>query len=119
MEKPSQAGLSILPTDYESLDIVAASGRLTERAELRVKEVEDLSYRILTNTFEIRTTRINAMVDDLLEQHRPRLLRSGISKRESLNQAKLSGKPAVAFALTSQGTQKYDALCKEISRMRT
>lgn len=108
----------ILPTDYESLDTVAASERLTERAKLRVEEVEDLNYRILTNTFEIRTTRTNAMVDELLEQHCPRLLRSVIFKSESLNQANLAGKPAVAFASTSRGTQEHDTLCEEISRMR-
>ncbi|HAA78594.1 TPA: sporulation initiation inhibitor Soj [Candidatus Latescibacteria bacterium] len=190
MEKPSQAERSILPTDYESLDIVAATDRLTETAELlqtrirreerlskalghvvdeygyivvdcppvlgvlsynalvaadtllipvqpgvgaiagldqlletaaelRDEEVEDLSYRILTTMFEIRTTRTNAMVEDLLGRHRTRLLRSIISKSESLNQANLAGKPAVAFAASSRGAQEYDLLCEEIGRLRS
>ncbi|MEE2754042.1 MAG: ParA family protein [Candidatus Latescibacterota bacterium] len=34
MEKPSQATQSVTPTEYESLDIVRATERLTETAEL-------------------------------------------------------------------------------------
>lgn len=189
MEKPSQAARSILPTEYESLDIVGATERLTETAELlqtrirreerlakalghvsdeydyiiidcppvlgvlsynalvaadllivpvqpgvgaiagldrmlesaaelRDEEVDDLNYRILATMFEIRTTRTNALVEELLDNHRTRLLRSVISKSESLNQANLAGKPAVAFASSSRGAQEYDALCEEVSRMR-
>lgn len=189
MEKPSQAARSILPTEYESLDIVGATDRLTETAELlqtrirreerlvkalghvtddydfividcppvlgvlaynalvaadlliipvqpgvgaiagldvllesaaelRDEEVSDLNYRILTTMYEIRTTRTNAMVEDLLGHHRSKQLRSIISKSESLNQANLAGKPAVAFASSSRGAQEYDALCEEIARMR-
>jgi chromosome partitioning protein len=190
MEKPSQAARSILPTEYESLDIVGATDRLTETAELlqtrirreerlvkalghvsddydyiivdcppvmgvlaynalvaadtlvipiqpgvgaiagldalleaaaelRDEEVADLSYRLLSTMYEIRTTRTNAMVEDLLGRHRSKLLRSVISKSESLNQANLAGKPAVAFASSSRGAQEYDALCEEITRMRS
>jgi len=190
MEKPSQAARSVMPTEYESLDIVGATDRLTETAELlqtrirreerlvkalghladqydyvvidcppvlgvlaynalvaadtliipvqpgvgaiagldhlletaaelRDEEVSDLSYRILTTMYEVRTTRTNAMVEDLLGSHRSHLLRSVISKSESLNQANLAGKPAVAFASSSRGAQEYDALCEEIARMRS
>lgn len=189
MEKPSQAARYVLPTDYESLDIVAATDRLTETAELlqtrirreerlakalghvtddydyvvvdcppvlgvlaynalvaadllivpvqpgvgaitgldhlletaaelRDEEVGDLKYRILTTMFEIRTTRTNALVEELLDEHRSKLLRTVISKSESLNQANLAGKPAVAFASSSRGAQEYDALCEEIARIR-
>ena len=189
MEKPSLAARSILPTEYENLDIVGATGRLTETAELlqtrirreerlvkalghltdnydyiivdcppvmgvlsynalvaadtliipiqpgvgaiaglnslleaaaelRDEEVQDLNYRLLSTMYEIRTTRTNAMVEDLLGRHRFKLLRSVISKSESLNQANLAGKPAVAFASSSRGAQEYDALCEEITRMR-
>lgn len=189
MEKPSQAARAILPTEYESLDIVAATERLTETAELlqtrirreerlskalghvsdqydyiivdcppvlgvlaynalvaadllivpvqpgvgaiagldrllesaaelRDEEIEDLPYRILTTMFEIRTTRTNALVDALLEQHSARLLRTVISKCESLNQANLAGRPAVTFASSSRGAQEYDALCDEVCRLR-
>ena len=91
---------------------------LESAAELRDEEVDDLNYRILTTMFEIRTTRTNALVEELLDKHRTRLLRSVISKSESLNQANLAGKPAVAFAASSRGAQEYDALCEEVSRMR-
>jgi len=57
-------------------------------------------------------------VEELLDKHRNRLLRSVISKSESLNQANLAAKPAVAFASSSRGAQEYDALCEEVSRMR-
>jgi chromosome partitioning protein len=189
MEKPSQAARSVMPTEYESLDIVGATERLTETAELlqtrirreerlakalghisddydyiiidcppvlgvlaynalvaadlfvipvqpgvgaitgldsmleaaaelRDEEVTNLNYRILNVMFEIRTTRTNALVEELLGQHRSKLLRSVISKSESLNQANLAGKPAVAFASSSRGAQEYDALCEEVARIR-
>jgi chromosome partitioning protein len=189
MEKPSQAARSIMPTDYESLDIVGASDRLTETAELlqtrirreerlvkalghvaedydyividcppvlgvlaynalvaadlfiipvqpgvgaikgldtllesaaelRDEEVSDLNYRILTTMFEIRTTRTNAMVEKMLGKHRSKLFRSVVSKSESLNQANLAGKPAVAFAFSSRGAQEYDAVCEEVARIK-
>ncbi len=68
--------------------------------------------------FEIRTTRTSALVEELLEEHRSHLMRSVISKSESLNQANLAGKPAVAFSSTSRVAQEYDALCEEVVRLR-
>lgn len=189
MEKPSQAGRSIAPSEYEHLDVVGASQRLTETAELlqtrirreerlaralehvsddydfilldcppvlgilaynalvaadllivpvqpgmgavtgldallessaelRDETVEELPYRILTTMFEVRTTRTNALVEELLDDHRGRLLRTVISKSESLNQANLLGRPVVAYASSSRGAQDYDALCDEILRLR-
>ena len=99
--------------------IAGLDALLEPTAELRDEEVGDLNYRILTTMFEVRTTRTNAMVEGLLGTHRSRLLRSVSSKSESLNQANLAGKPAVAFASSSRGAQEYDALCEEIARMRT
>ena len=189
MEKPSQAARAVVPSDYEHLDVVGATDRLTETAELlqarirreerlsraldhvgdydyvlldcppvlgvlaynalvaadmllvpvqpgvgsitgldtllesaaelRDEDVSDLSYRILTTMFEIRTTRTNALVEELLEEHRRRLLRTVISKSESLNQANLLGKPVVAYTSSSRGAQEYDALCEEILRLRS
>ncbi len=189
MEKPSQAPKCVTPTEYENLDIVAATDRLTETAELlqarirreerlsralayvgddydyiildcppvlgvltynalvaadlllipvqpgvgaitgldslleaaaelRDEEVEDLNYRILTTMFEIRTTRTNALVEGLLDHHRSKLLRTVVSKSESLNQANLAGRPVVAYASSSRGAQEYHALCAEVSRLR-
>ena len=92
---------------------------LESAAELRDEDVSDLSYRILTTMFEIRTTRTNALVEELLEEHRRRLLRTVISKSESLNQANLLGKPVVAYTSSSRGAQEYDALCEEILRLRS
>ena len=48
--------------------------------------------------FEIRTTRTNALVADLRDDHRAKLLRTVISKSESLNQANLERRPVVAYA---------------------
>ena len=188
MEKPSQASRAVVPSEYEHLDVVGSSDRLTETAELlqarirreerlsraldhvgeydyilldcppvlgvlaynalvaadmllvpvqpgvgaitgldallesaaelRDEDIDDLSYRILTTMFEIRTTRTNALVEELLEEHRRFLLRTIISKSESLNQANLLGKPVVAYASSSRGAQEYDALCDEMLRLR-
>ena len=188
MEKPSQASKTVVASEYEHLDVVGASDRLTETAELlqarirreerlsralehvgeydyilldcppvlgilaynaliaadlllvpvqpgvgaitgldtllesaaelRDQDIDDLSYRILTTMFEIRTTRTNALVGELLEEHRRFLLRTVISKSESLNQANLLGKPVVAYASSSRGAQEYDALCDEVLRLR-
>ena len=67
--------------------------------------------------FEIRTTRTNALVANLLDDHQAKLLRTVISKSASLNQANLERRPVVAYA-SSGGAQEYDALCEEVCRLR-
>ena len=79
---------------------------------------DEVPYRILVTMFDVRTSRTNALVDGLLEEHSRRLLRTVISKSESLNQANLAGKPVAQFASSSRGALEYDALCDEILRLR-
>ena len=112
------ANLLLIPVQPGVGAITGLDNLLRAAAELRDEEVCALDYRILTTMFEIRTTRTNALVADLLDDHRAKLLRTVISKSESLNQANLAGRPVVAYAASSRGAQEYDALCEEVCRLR-
>ena len=112
------ADLLLIPVQPGVGAITGLDNLLQAAAELRDEAVEDLNYRILTTMFEIRTTRTNALVEGLLDHHRSKFLRTVVSKSESLNQANLAGRPVVAYASSSRGAQEYDALCKEVSRLR-
>ena len=112
------ANLLLIPVQPGVGAITGLDSLLRAAAELRDEEVADLHYRILTTMFEIRTTRTNALVAELLGEHRAKLLRTVISKSESLNQANLAGRPVVDYASSSRGAQEYDALCEEVCRLR-
>jgi chromosome partitioning protein len=187
MDRPSQAARSVLPTEDPYLDLVPASARLTETAELlssRIRREERLQraleplkdeyrevvldcppvlgiitcnaliaadvllipvqpgvgaltgldsllavaqelhdednvpYRILITMFDSRTTRTNAIFEELLEEHRRRLLKSIVFKSESLNQANIAAKPIFQFRPSSRGALEYDVLCDEVLRLR-
>jgi cellulose biosynthesis protein BcsQ len=68
--------------------------------------------------FDIRTTRTNAILDEMLEEHKRRLFKTVIFKSEALNQANLAGKPISEFMPSSRGVFEYDALCEEILKLR-
>lgn len=83
-----------------------------------LRDEENVPYRIFITMFDIRTTRTNAIFEELLEEHRRRLLKTIIYKSESLNQANLAGKPISKFMPSSRGAYDYNALCDEILRLR-
>lgn len=187
MDRPSQAARCVLNTDDANLDIVPASGRLTETAELLATRIrreqrlwraldtlrddyreiildcppalsiltyngiaaadlllipvqpgvgavkgldtlladarelwdsDEIPYRILITMFDVRTTRTNALFEELLQGHKRRLLKTVIPKSEALNQANLVKKPVARFAPNSRGAQEYEGLCREILRLR-
>ena len=82
------------------------------------RDEENVPYRIFITMFTVRTTRTNAMVEELLEEHQRRLLTSVISKSEALNQAHLAGVPIFQYAATSRGAQEYNAFTEEILSLR-
>lgn len=187
MDRPSQAMRAVFATEMENLDIVPASAKLTETAELlstrirreerlwralahlgeeyreivldcpptlnilthnavvaadlllipvqpgvgavtglsalidaakELRDEEDVPYRILITMFDVRTTRTNAIFEELLDEHKRRLMKTIISKSEALNQANLAGMPVIRFARSSRGAYEYEALCEEILRLR-
>jgi len=187
MDKPSQAARAIATTRDRNLDLVPASARLTETAELlstrirreerlsraleslvdgyrnivldcppamgilafnaiiaadlllvpvqpgvgsvagldalletavELRDEEEVPYRILFTMFDVRTTRTNALMDQLLGKYRRRLLRTIVYKSEPLNQANLAGVPIFQYAPSSRGAYDYGALCDEVLRLR-
>jgi len=187
MDKPSQAIRSVTQTEITNLDIVPASARLTETAELlsgrirreerlgraleslrenyqviiidcppalgiltynavnaadllivpvqpgvgavtglkailetaqELRDQDDVPYRILITMYDMRTSRTNTIFEELLEEHKRRLLKTIISKSESLNQANLARKPVSRFQPSSRGANEYSALCNELLRIR-
>ena len=187
MDRPSQALRSVSPTEDPNIDLVPASERLTETAELlssrirreerlyraleplryeyqevvldcppvlgiltynalvaadillipvqpgvgavtgldsllaaaqELRDEDSVPYRILITMFDSRTSRTNAIFEELLEEHRRRLLKSIVFKSESLNQANIAAKPIFQFRPSSRGALEYDALCDEVLRLR-
>ncbi|UCF84940.1 MAG: ParA family protein [Desulfobacteraceae bacterium] len=90
---------------------------LLETAQ-ELRDEASVPYRILITMFDIRTTRTNAIFDELLEEYRRRLLKTTIFKSEPLNQANLAAKPVSQFAPYSRGAFDYEALCHELLRIR-
>ncbi len=90
---------------------------LLETAQ-ELRDEDGVSYRILTTMFDSRTTRTNSLVEEHLDKHKRRLLKTVISKSESLNQANLAAKTVLQYARSSRGAQEYDELCSEILRLR-
>ena len=187
MDRPSQALRSVSPTQDPNIDLVPASERLTETAELlssrirreerlyraleplryeyqevvldcppvlgiltynalvaadillipvqpgvgavtgldsllaaaqELRDEDSVPYRILITMFDSRTSRTNAIFEELLEEHRRRLLKSIVFKSESLNQANIAAKPIFQYRPSSRGALEYDALCDEVLRLR-
>jgi len=79
-----------------------------------LRQEDHVSYRLFWTMFNVRTTRTNAIVEELLEDHQRHVLKSVISKSESLNQANLAGIPITQYASRSRGAQEYYALCDEL-----
>jgi chromosome partitioning protein len=111
------ADLLVIPVQPGVGAVVGLDALLDATRELR--DEEDVAYRILITMFDIRTTRTNAIVDELLDENRKRMLKTVISKSEALNQANLASKPVQVFAPSSRGRHEYDALCDEILRLRS
>jgi chromosome partitioning protein len=110
------ADLLLIPVQPGVGAVTGLSALLEAAQELR--DEDDVPYRILITMFDVRTSRTNAIFEELMEEHRRRLIKTVISKSESLNQANLAGKPILQFARHSRGAYEYDALCDEILRMR-
>ena len=110
------ADLLIIPVQPGAGAVAGLDALIGLARELR--DVNDVPYRILVTMFDIRTTRTNAMVQELLDEHRRHLLKTVISKSESLNQASLAGKPISQFTRSSRGWHEYEALCDELLRLR-
>ncbi len=110
------ADLLIVPVQPGVGAVVGLGALLETAGELR--DEDNVPYRILVTMFDMRTTRTNAIVEELLDEHKRRLLKTVISKSEALNQANLAAKPITHFARSSRGAHEYDALCDEILRLR-
>lgn len=110
------ADLLLIPVQ-PGVGAVAGLEALLEVAR-ELRDEENVPYRIFVTMFDVRTTRTNAIVEEFLEEHKRRLLRSTIYKSESLNQANLAGKPVSQFMPNSRGAYDYDELCDELLRLR-
>ncbi len=110
------ADLLLVPVQ-PGVGAVAGLGALLEAAR-ELRDDPEVPYRILITMFDQRTTRTNAIFDELLEEYRRRVLKTVISKSESLNQANLAAKPISRFAPHSRGDLEYQALADEILRLR-
>ncbi|MDA0710687.1 MAG: ParA family protein [bacterium] len=90
--------------------LLDAAGELREKGET--------VYRLFWTMFNVRTTRTNTMVEQLLDEHSKYLLKTVISKSELLNQANMAGLPITQYASTSRGALEYQALCDEVLSLR-
>jgi chromosome partitioning protein len=111
----SAADLLLIPVQPGVGAITGLRSLLDAARELR--EEDNVPYRILITMFDVRTTRTNSILEELLEEHRRALLKTIIYKSESLNQANLAGKPILKFLPHSRGAYEYQALCDEVLKI--
>lgn len=114
---------AIIAADFLVVPVQPGVGAVAGLASLldaarELRDANDVPYRILITMFDIRTTRTNAILDEMLEEHKRRLFKTVIFKSEALNQANLAGKPISEFMPSSRGVFEYDALCEEILKLR-
>jgi chromosome partitioning protein len=110
------ADILLIPVQPGVGAVTGLDSLLAVAQELR--DEDSVPYRILITMFDSRTTRTNAIFEELLEEHRRRLLKSIVFKSESLNQANIAAKPIFQFRPSSRGALEYDALCDEVLRLR-
>jgi chromosome partitioning protein len=110
------ADLLLIPVQPGVGAVAGLSTLLRTTRELR--DENNVAYRILVTMFDVRTSRTNTIFEGLLEDYRRRLMKTVISKSESLNQANIAGEPILKFAPHSRGAEEYGILCDEILRVR-
>ena len=110
------AHLILVPVQPGVGAVVGLESLIETAQELR--DEDNVPYRILVTMLDLRTTHTNAIFEELIDEHRRRLLKTVIHKSEALNQANLAGKPIYSFARSSRGAEDYDALCEELIRLR-
>jgi chromosome partitioning protein len=110
------ADLILVPVQ-PSVGAVNGLDALLEAAR-ELRDEDDIPYRVVITMFDLRTTRTNALFEELLVGYRRRLLRTVISRNESLNQANLAREPVSQYAPYSRGAQEYRTLREEILRLR-
>lgn len=110
------ADLLLVPVQPGVGSITGLQSLLEAARELR--DEDRVPYRIMITMYDVRTSRTNALVEGLLEDNRRNLLKSVISKSESLNQANLAGKPVSKFYPSSRGALEYDKMCRDLLKIR-
>ncbi|MBN1847274.1 MAG: ParA family protein [Deltaproteobacteria bacterium] len=110
------ADLLIIPIQPGMGAVMGIAALLEAAQELRDETL--VPYRILINMFDIRTSRTNAIIDELIEDYRQKVFRTIISKSEALNQANIAGEPVWKSMRNSKSAEEFDALCEEILKLR-
>ncbi len=110
------ADLLLIPVQPGVGAVVGLETLLETARELR--DEDNIPYKILVTMLDLRTTHTNAIFEELIEEHRKRVLKTVIHKSESLNQANLAGLPIYLYQRNSRGAQDYDALCEELLKLR-
>ena len=110
------ADILLIPVQPGVGSVVGLKALLEAASELR--DEDNVPYRILITMLDLRTTHTNAIFEELIEEHRKRLLKTIIHKSESLNQANLAGEPIYSYQRNSRGAKDYDALCEELLKIR-
>lgn len=110
------ADLLLIPVQPGVGAVVGLQALLETAQELR--DEDNVPFRILVTMLDLRTTHTNAIFEELMEEHRRKVLKTVIHKSESLNQANLAGKPIYQYRPNSRGAEDYDALCEELLRLR-
>ena len=110
------ADLLIIPIQPGFGAVMGIAALLETAQELRDEEV--VPYRILINMFDVRTSRTNAIIEELIEDYQQKVLKTIISKSEALNQANIAGEPVWKSMRNSRSAEEFGALCEEILKLR-
>ncbi len=110
------ADLLLVPVQPGAGAVSGIHALLEAAGELRDEDA--VPFRILVTMLDLRTSRTNALFDELLDDVRKQILRTFISRSESVNQANLAATPVLLSAPSSRGAWDFESLCDEIVRLR-
>ncbi len=110
------ADLLIVPVQPGVGAVIGITALLEAAQELR--DEETIPYRILISMFDVRTSRTNAILEELLHEYKQKIFKTIISKSEALNQANIAGETVWQSMRYSRSAEEYDALCEEILKLR-
>ena len=104
--------LILIPTTYGRYSLDGIADLFASIGE--IKETDKYGFRILRNSFDVRTKVTNHFIEEQLEHLNGNLLKTVIRKTEAINQAQMNGEPVFTFDPKSYGVQDFSDLTMEV-----
>ncbi len=105
----------LIPSIMSKLSVDSITDLLSLVEKIKGPSYED--YRILLTLVDPRLKATNEFVIDELSPYKDKLLRTQITRSESINQAQIASQDIFAFAPGSRGAEDYGKLAKELLKL--